>query len=57
MALFGAGYPVIRAPLTGGHTDTQATILIADTTPVGSTQLILTVNDRVSNPRSFDVLR
>jgi hypothetical protein len=47
--------PTVQATIVS-YADTMAQIEIPTVTPVGTTELVVTVNDRASNALSFEVL-
>ena len=51
----GLEFPAIDAQITA-YTATSATIIIPDNASVGTTDLVVTVNNRASNALSFEVL-
>jgi hypothetical protein len=51
----GLDSPTVQADVIA-YTDREATIAIPSITPVGRTELVLTVNERSSNALAFEVL-
>ncbi len=52
---FGLEFPAIDAQITA-YADASATILVPANAAIGSTELVVTVNNRASNALSFEVL-
>jgi hypothetical protein len=52
----GLELPVIDAVITD-FTTTSATIVIPEHAPVGTTELVITINNRASNALAFEVIQ
>jgi len=51
----GLDFPAIDAQITA-YTATSATIIVPDNAPIGTTDLVVTVNNRASNALAFEVV-
>lgn len=51
----GLGLPTVKATVVS-YSDTSAQIVIPSVTPTGTTELVITVNERASNALAFEVL-
>jgi len=51
----GLEFPAIDAQITA-YSATSATIIVPEDAPSGTTDLVVTVNNRASNALSFEVL-
>jgi hypothetical protein len=51
----GLEFPAIDAPITA-YTTSSATIIIPENAVLGTTDIVVTVNNRASNALSFEVL-
>ena len=51
----GLEFPAIDAQITA-YSVTSATIIVPENAPFGTTDLVVTVNNRASNALSFEVL-
>ncbi len=51
----GLGLPTVRATVLA-YSDTSASIVIPSVTPVGASEIVVTVNEDVSNALAFEVL-
>lgn len=51
----GLEFPAIDAQITG-YTARSATIIIPENAVLGTTEIVVTVNNRASNALSFEVL-